>query len=71
MNDEQQDEISRSDDPVRDYYAEKKTRYLQRLRSGTPAMTTGTPHDWQDAQRYREAAEGEGSDGSEEAGDGA
>ena len=39
-------------DPVRDYYAEKKKRYLKKLREGTPDMTTGTLHDWEDAAGY-------------------
>ena len=33
------------------YYAEKKRKYLQNPKSAA-AMITGTPHDWEDAQRY-------------------
>ena len=41
-------------DPVHDYYAEKKQRYLKRLRGkkDAPAMKTATLHDWDDAAGY-------------------
>lgn len=41
-------------DPVHDYYAEKKQRYLKRLRgkSEAPEMKTATPYDWDDAAGY-------------------
>ena len=35
--------------PVKQYYAEKKKRYL---REGASDMKSGTPFDWEDAERY-------------------
>jgi hypothetical protein len=39
-------------DPVARYYADKKRRYLRDARKAAEEMTTGTPHDWADAERY-------------------
>ena len=41
-------------DPVHDYYAEKKQRYLKHLRGkkDVPEMKTATLHDWDDAAGY-------------------
>lgn len=46
------DDAADRSDPVRDYYAEKKKRYLARLRGAAPEPITGTPHDRDDAAGY-------------------
>lgn len=44
-------------DPVRQYYDDKKKRYMQKMREATKDMNTGTPFDWEDAERYAEEGE--------------
>ncbi|MDZ7826024.1 MAG: hypothetical protein U5R48_08455 [Gammaproteobacteria bacterium] len=43
--------------PVRQYYEDKKKRYMQQMREATKDMNTGTPFDWEDAERYAEEGE--------------
>ena len=54
MTDKDQASGATRADPVHDYYAEKKQRYLKRLRGkkDAPAMKTATLHDWDDAAGY-------------------
>ncbi len=40
-------------DPVKQYYRDKKRRYLKDAKQASRAMKTGTPFDWEDAERYR------------------
>jgi hypothetical protein len=44
-------------DPVRQYYEDKKKRYMQKMGEATQDMNTGTPFDWEDAERYAEEGE--------------
>ena len=54
MTDKDQASDATRADPVHVYYAEKKQRYLKRLRGkkDAPAMKTATLHDWDDAAGY-------------------
>lgn len=60
MNDEtERSDDAESVDPVARYYADKKKRYLEDARRAAENMTTGTPHDWEDAKGYAQAASGD------------
>lgn len=70
----QQDEHDRGDahdavdaEPVKQYYDEKKARYLRHMRDAAQDMKAGTPFDWEDAERYAE--DGDDPDGAESAKD--
>lgn len=41
-------------EPVKQYYMEKKKRYL---REGASDLKAGTPYEWEDAQRYAQEQE--------------
>jgi len=38
--------------PVQEYYDKKKARYLKDAAGAARGMTTGTPVDWEDSERY-------------------
>ncbi len=38
--------------PVQEYYDKKKERYLKDAAGAARGMTTGTPFDWEDSERY-------------------
>ena len=56
-NAEPEHEDAAETDPVRQYYDDKKKRYMQKMREATKDMNTGTPFDWEDAERYAEEGE--------------
>ncbi|HSG88253.1 MAG TPA: hypothetical protein VLA56_03520 [Pseudomonadales bacterium] len=54
MNEAETDAVDA--DPVKQYYEDKKQRYLREMRGAASEMKTGTPFDWEDAARYEDAS---------------
>ena len=54
--------------PVKQYYADKKKRYLREMQGAASDMKAGTPFDWEDAARYASGGADEGEPESPEDG---
>lgn len=66
MSERNDDEQDAGSDPVRDYYAAKKKRYLAQLRGDAPGITTGTPHDRDEAAGYAQPHDARSADRDED-----